>query len=97
MMQTRLSALVLLLGIALGCSPRDSVSGAESFKSLLEDSDRYASVQDYERAADYAIRALDVARGPEKAEALTHLARLDLMTWRDGQAWEHICEAERIA
>lgn len=97
MMQTRLSALVLLLGIALGCSPRDSVSGAESFKSLLEDSDRYASVQDYERAADYAIRALDVARGPEKAEALTHLARIDLMTWRDGQAWEHICEAERIA
>ena len=76
-------------------------SGGEddSWRWLLAESDRLAARQDWEPATEYAIKALsasDLTQGG-KSLALSHLASLDIMTWRDAQGWEHAVEAERLA
>ena len=76
-----------------------SIDGKEeSWRELLSESDRLSALQEWEPATEYAIKALsssDIAGG--KSLALSRLAALDIMTWRDAQGWEHILEAERLA
>jgi DNA-binding CsgD family transcriptional regulator len=71
----------------------------ESWRELLSESDRMASMQEWEPATEYALKALsapDVTDGG-KSLCLSRLAALDIMTWRDAQGWEHAIEAERLA
>ena len=85
-------ALVLLVSSCRG--------GKEnSWRDLLSESDRLASMQEWESATEYALQALsasDLTR-EGKSLALSRLASLDIMTWRDAQGWEHALEAERLA
>ena len=75
------------------------VNGKEdSWRELLAESDRLASMQEWESATEYAIKALSMSDlAGSKALALSRLASLDIMTWRDAQGWEHAVEAERLA
>ena len=61
----------------------------------------WAKEQNWTKATDYTIKALDDAEktGDKqlKARALTRLSSIDIMTWRDAQAWEHACQAESAA
>ena len=71
----------------------------DSWRDLLAESDREAAVQEWEAATEYALKALsagDLTEGG-KSLALSRLASLDIMTWRDAQGWEHAVEAERLA
>ena len=71
----------------------------DSWRDLLSESDRLASMQEWESATEYALQALSAAdlTGGGKSLALSRLASLDIMTWRDAQGWEHALEAERLA
>lgn len=92
--------LFLFAGIGLvAASCRDSASENASWRNLLARSDRLAAIQEWEPAMEYAIKALsasDLTDGG-KSLALSRLASLDIMTWRDAQGWEHATEAERLA
>ena len=69
-----------------------------TFNNALEKSRAYADMQEYEPATDYALKALKLAGNDgQRSLGLSHLAALDLMTWRDIQAWEHAVEAEKLA
>ena len=73
--------------------------GNDSWRSLIEESDRFAAGQDWEQATEYALKALsapDLTDGG-KSLCLSRLAALDIITWRDAQGWEHAVEAERLA
>ena len=63
----------------------------ESWRQLLSESDRMASIQEWEPATEYAIKALSAADLTDggKSLVLCRLASLDIMTWRDAQGWEH--------
>ena len=67
----------------------------------LEMSRSLSRNRQWERATEYALSALreasDVGDNAAKAAALCQLSYIDLMTWRDEQAWEHACKAEVIA
>ena len=71
----------------------------ESWRHLLSESDRMASIQEWEPATEYAIKALSAADLTDggKSLVLCRLASLDIMTWRDAQGWEHAVQAERLA
>lgn len=76
-----------------------SLAIAVSWRDLLTESDRLAALQEWEPATEYVIKALsakDLTEGG-KSLALSRLASLDIMTWRDAQGWEHAVEAERLA
>ncbi len=71
----------------------------ESWRQLLSESDRLASIQEWEPATEYAIKALSAADLTDggKSLVLCRLASLDIMTWRDAQGWEHAVQAEQLA
>lgn len=71
----------------------------ESWRQLLSESDRMASIQEWEPATEYAIKALSAADLTDggKSLVLCRLASLDIMTWRDAQGWEHAVQAEQLA
>ncbi|MCR5560794.1 MAG: LuxR C-terminal-related transcriptional regulator [Bacteroidales bacterium] len=93
---------VILLAAAVLAAPvscRNSAAPEESWCDLLAESERQASLKDWESATEYTLRALsakDLTNGG-KSLALSRLASLDIMTWRDAQGWEHAVEAERLA
>ena len=95
----RLLRLVPLLLLA-ACGPHRADPDGRC-RELLDDSRRYAKVQDYELATDCALQAKELAAaeglGALQGEALCQLANIDIMTWRDEQAWGNACEAEKIA
>ena len=69
---------------------------------MLEESSRIAKTRkDYDSATKLVIDALELADKTSdkamKSYALSHLARLDILTWRDAQGWEHAVEAEQLA
>jgi len=85
-----------IIAVVFSCGREESSSPSTS--SLLESADKYTAIQDYELAMDYALKALDAAENNfDRTNALCHLAHLDLMTWRDSQAWNHATEAEKLA
>ena len=71
----------------------------ESWRQLLSESDRLASIQEWEPATEYAIKALSAADLTDggKSLVLCRLASLGIMTWRDAQGWEHAVQAEQLA
>ncbi len=70
----------------------------DSWRSLLDESQRLAALKDWESATEYAVRALSASDSDgQKSLVLSHLASLDIMTWRDSQGWEHAVEAESLA
>ena len=97
-----IGAVAVISACLCGCSGSvDKVGKNTSYTELLAESDRYARVQEYEIATDYAIKALDRAKksgsAAAESEVLSHMAALDLVTWRDEQAWKHACEAEELS
>ena len=92
--------LFLIAGtLTIFASCRNISGQDDSWRELIAESDRLAALQEWEPATEYAIQALsasDLTAG-EKALALSRLAALDIMTWRDAQGWEHAIEAERLA
>lgn len=76
-------------------------TGGGTIISLLEESRKWARESEYEKATEYVVKALEVAEDSEnevsQAEVLCQMASLDILTWRDSQAWEHAIEAERLA
>lgn len=66
---------------------------------LIDASVSFYHNQDYEMALEYALRAMDKAGGNDidRCRVLTHMAALDIITWRDAQAWENATEAELLA
>ena len=87
--------ILVIAAVLLSCQKK---APSLTFGEALSKSGEYAKIQEYEAATDYALRALKVADGPgERSLGLSRLASLDLMTWRDVPAWEHACEAEKLA
>lgn len=76
-----------------------TASNEESWQSLLSESRHFAALKQWEPATDYAIKALSSNNLDDGAKSLvlSHLASIDIMTWRDAQGWEHAVEAERLA
>jgi len=70
-------------------------------KSELEASVQWMKLSEYEKATDSALQALQAADETDdrllKAQALVQLSSIDLLTWRDSQAWDNACEAEGLA
>ncbi len=98
-MSKLLSALTALVTVLSAASCHSNGKGAESWRALIEESDRLAAGQDWEQATEYALKALsapDLTDGG-KSLCLSRLAALDIITWRDAQGWEHAVEAERLA
>lgn len=97
----RFRELLLLVAGALimASSCRGGAGEGDSWRELLAESDRLATLQEWEPATEYAIKALSASdlTGAGKSLALSRLASLDIMTWRDAQGWEHAAEAERLA
>ena len=95
----RLLRLIPLLVLA-ACASRGADTD-ERCRQLLDDSRRYSKVQEYELATDCALQARELAAAQGlralEGEALCQLSDIDLMTWRDEQAWGNACEAEKIA
>lgn len=93
-----IGAAVVILCLLQACSVNDNASG---YKAILSESDKFSRLQEWDFATDYALKALDAAdrshSAAAKSEVLSHLAAIDIMTWRDAQAWEHSCEAESLA
>ena len=83
---------VLLIMAAVMLSPQEENLSLSRF---------WAKDQNWEKAAEYALKALEDADksgdASLKAEALTQLSTIDIMTWRDAQAWDYACEAEALA
>ena len=91
----RLFPVFILAVLLSSCGKADS---GLSFTEALGKSQAYADIQEYEMATDYALSALKSASSDaQRSLGLSHLAALDLMTWRDVQAWEHAVEAEKLA
>ena len=98
----RLRELIFLTAGALVILVTSCRSGAgkdDSWNELLAESERLASRQEWESATEYALKALSAKdlTSSGKSLALSRLATLDIMTWRDAQGWEHAIEAERLA
>ena len=91
-----LTTAIVLMTVSSCCG---SAGKEESWQDLLAESDRLAALQQWEPATEYALKALSAGdlTGGGKSLALSRLASLDIMTWRDAQGWEHAVEAERIA
>ncbi|MBP5675390.1 MAG: response regulator transcription factor [Bacteroidales bacterium] len=91
--------LFLLAGTVLLTLSSCRTGGKEdSWGELLQESDRLAALQEWEPATEYALKALSACKtAGSRSLALSRLASLDIMTWRDAQGWEHAVEAERLA
>ena len=89
----------VLVALALLVSCRTAVQEEGAWRELLSESRRMASLKQWESATDYAIKALSSNNLEDGAKSLvlSHLASIDIMTWRDAQGWEHAVEAERLA
>ena len=86
-----------LAAMAVSCRGGDETEG--SWRELLAESERLADQKEWELATEYAIKALsdpDLEDGG-RSLCLSHLAALDIITWRDAQGWEHAVEAEQLA
>ena len=91
----RLFPILLLLSLLAGCHPAQERS---AFKESMAKVTRLMEIQDYEQATNTVLETLSEPLQPvERAAALNMLASIDLMTWRDSQAWEHAQEAENLA
>ena len=91
-----LTTAIVLMTVSSCCG---SAGKEESWQDLLAESDRLAALQQWEPATEYALKALSAGdlTGGGKSLALSRLASLDIMTWRDAQGWEHAVEAESLA
>ena len=98
-MRFRYLLLLATGALILVSSCRTGACEEDSWRELLAESDRLATLQEWEPATEYAIKALSASdlTGAGKSLALSRLASLDIMTWRDAQGWEHAAEAERLA
>lgn len=94
-----LAFLTAALALMTFSSCGDPALNEESWRSLLSESRRLATLKQWEPATDYAIKALSSNNLDDGAKslALSHLASIDIMTWRDAQGWEHAVEAEQLA
>lgn len=94
-----LAFLTAALALMTFSSCGDPALNEESWRSLLSESRRLATLKQWEPATDYAIKALSSNNMDDGAKSLvlSHLASIDIMTWRDAQGWEHAVEAERLA
>lgn len=93
---------VILLAAAVLAAPvscRNSAAPEESWRDLLAESERHASLKEWEPATEAILKALSDKdlNGGSRSLLLSRLASLDIMTWRDAQGWEHATEAERLA
>lgn len=93
---------VILLAAAVLAAPvscRNSAAPEESWRDLLAESERHASLKEWEPATEATLKALSDKdlNGGGRSLLLSRLASLDIMTWRDAQGWEHATEAERLA
>jgi len=93
---------VILLAAAVLAAPvscRNSAAPEESWRDLLAESERHASLKEWEPATEAILKALSDKdlNGGGRSLLLSRLASLDIMTWRDAQGWEHAIEAERLA
>ena len=93
---------VILLAAAVLAAPvscRNSAAPEESWRDLLAESGRHASLKEWEPATEAILKALSDKdlNGGGRSLLLSRLASLDIMTWRDAQGWEHATEAERLA
>lgn len=93
---------VILLAAAVLAAPvscRKTAEEAESWRALLSESERHASLKEWEPATEAILKALSDKdlNGGGRSLLLSRLASLDIMTWRDAQGWEHATEAERLA
>ena len=93
---------VILLAAAVLAAPvscRNSAAPEESWRALLAESERHASLKEWEPATEAILKALSDKdlNGGGRSLLLSRLASLDIMTWRDAQGWEHATEAERLA
>ena len=93
---------VILLAAAVLAAPvscRKTAEEAESWRDLLAESERHASLKEWEPATEAILKALSDKdlNGGGRSLLLSRLASLDIMTWRDAQGWEHATEAERLA
>ena len=90
--------LLSLTALAALISCHKTIREDESWRSLLSESDRLAAIKEWEPATEYALKALSESDLPgSKSLVLSHLASIDIMTWRDAQGWEHALEAESLA
>ena len=98
-MSPRIVIGTVLAALALLVSCRTAVQEEGAWRELLSESCRMASLKQWESATDYAIKALSSNNLDDGAKslALSHLASIDIMTWRDAQGWEHAVEAEQLA
>ena len=82
-------AAFLIVLSAVSC--QSDGKGNDSWRSLIEESDRLAAGQDWEQATENVLKALsapDITDGG-KSLCFSRLAALDIITWRDAQGWEH--------
>ena len=95
-------SLLAAMVFAASCGRALSKSEGEDkarIARLLEESSRISRTRrDYDRSTKLVIEALELAdKSSDKAMksyALSRLALLDIMTWRDAQGWEHAVESE---
>lgn len=98
-------SLLAAMVFAASCGRALSKSEGEDkarIARLLEESSRISRTRrDYDRSTKLVIEALELAdKSSDKAMksyALSRLALLDIMTWRDAQGWEHAVESEKLA
>lgn len=98
-------SLLAAMVFAASCGRALSKSEGEDkarIARLLEESSRISRTRrDYDRSTKLVIEALELAdKSSDKAMksyALSRLALLDIMTWRDAQGWEHAVESEKFA
>lgn len=91
----------VLLTVSCGPSP-SAVENKDGIARLLDESSRIARTRrDYDRSTKLIIEAMELAdKSSDKAMksyALSRLALMDIMTWRDAQGWEHAAESEKLA
>ncbi len=76
-------------------------NAAPTYRELIDLSDSLMVAQEYDQATQTILKALEIAEQEgspaHQSQALSYLAHIDLVTWRDSQAWEHACEAERLS
>lgn len=91
----------VLLTVSCGPSPSE-VENRDRMAKLLDDASRIARTRrDYDQSTKLIIEAMELAdKSSDKAMksyALSRLALMDIMTWRDAQGWEHAAESEKLA
>jgi len=92
---------MLTLSVLAGACRSEDPVREESFETLIEASNEYYKIREYERATAKALDALALAEraGDDalRARALCVLGELDVMTWRDEQALDHAQAAEDLS